>query len=104
MNCFKIVLENQIRNVPKVKSYYVGKATSWVKPGYLTPTESIYILEVTQEVYNDEEPDLNKKYYFDLIAKWSTANLIKEDEAVELITYLEEKYPDDEVVDTPVEE
>lgn len=97
MNCFKIVLENQIRNVKKPKAYYVGKATSWVKPGYLTPTESIYLLEVIQEVYPDEEPTLNKAYYFNLVADWSTDGYIKEEEAVEIITSLEEKYPDEEV-------
>lgn len=104
MNCFKIVLENQIRNVKKEKSYYVGKATGWVKPGYLEPTESIYLLEVIQEVYPNEEPQLDKKYYFDLIAKWSADGLIEEDEAVELITMLEEKYPDKEITEEPVEE
>lgn len=104
MNCFKIVLENQIRNVKKEKSYYVGKATGWLKPGYLEPSESIYLLEVVQEVYPDEEPQLDKKYYFDLIAKWSTDILIEEEEAVKLITMLEEKYTDEEIQEEPAEE
>lgn len=55
MNCFRIVLENQIRNVKKAKSYYVGKATNWVEPKYLTPSESIYLLEIIEEKYPDEE-------------------------------------------------
>nr|WP_303243955.1 hypothetical protein [uncultured Cellulosilyticum sp.] len=103
MNCFRIVLENQIRNVKKPKAYYVGKATSWVKPGYLTPKESIYLLEVIQEVYPDEEPTLNKAYYFNLVADWSTNGYIKEEEAVEIITSLEEKYPDEETVEQSTE-
>lgn len=104
MNCFKIVLENQIRNVPKPKTYYIGKATGWVKPGYLEPSESIYLLEIIEEVYPDEEPKLDKKYYFDLIAEWSKGGYVSDEEAVEIITMLEEKYPDEEVAEEPAAE